>query len=100
MIHNGTSNGTSDNVSIDLSETRPFSFFRFRIQKDLVTSSSRGVQVPGIFNITYSGLPYLSPIPSVLTTTPISSSSVNVNTNQEMVLPNSVNITSFIGANI
>ena len=104
LIHNGTNNGTLDNVSIDLSETRPFYFFRFIIQKVIVTTNSRGVQVPGIFNITYSGLPYLSPIPSIVTTTPIlspspSSPSINVNSNQEIVLPNSVNITSFVGPN-
>ena len=100
LIHNVNNNLTTNDLSIDISETRPFSYYRYIITNVRLTTSTSGVQVPGIFNITYSGLPYLSPLPSTTTTSTTSTTSTTTtNTNQEIILPTSINTNTFIGAN-
>ena len=100
LIHNVNNNLTTNDLSIDISETRPFSYYRYIITNVRLTTSTSGVQVPGIFNITYSGLPYLSPLPSTTTTSTTSTTSTTTtNTNQEIILPTSINTNSFIGTN-
>ena len=100
LIHNVSNYLITDNVTITLNETRPFSYFRLIINKVIPKPLESGVQVPGIFNITYSGLPYISPIPPISTINTIpSSSGITTNSNQEIIIPTSINTNSFIGAN-
>ena len=103
LIHNVIDYSTSNDISININETRPFSSFRFVITKVLkskIVPITTGVQLPGIYNITYSGLPYLLPIPTTpIITTPLLNSGPSVNINQEIILPTSINTNTFIGAN-
>ena len=102
LIHSVSDYTTSNDISINVTETRPFSSFRFVISKVLKSILlTTGVQVPGIYNITYSGLPYLLPIPTTVTTTTTTTTTTGpiINTNQEIILPTSINTNSFIGTN-
>ena len=92
---------TTSTTTFQVINSIPYAYYRFVIETiKSNTSATTGVALPGIFNITYNGIPYLSPfISSIASNISFSPNSViGVNTNGQLSLPLSGSINAFIGS--